>query len=176
MLKSLDYFNDFVEKYLQVVLMTMGIVMLAVNIAQVTGRYIFFYSIGWSEELSTYMYVWIIFLALHMSAKERSELSIEAFKPKDPRIQRFLTFAREVISLLTCTVLILGSIMMIRNSMKFPQKTASLGIDTVGLYYCMPISFFLILVQKVTHVLHDVEEFLAARRDESPNTGTGMRD
>ena len=63
-MKTIDKINLQIQRVLDVFLGAASVVMLAVNLAQVLGRYVFHSSITWSEELSTYMYVWIIFLAL----------------------------------------------------------------------------------------------------------------
>ncbi len=65
-----------IEKVIDVFLCIASVVMLAVNLAQVIFRYVFHASILWSEELSTYLYVWIILLSLYAAARERNELNI----------------------------------------------------------------------------------------------------
>ncbi len=168
MLGLLDSFNNYTEKIIQVLLMIGGIVMLIVNLAQVAGRYLFFYSIPWSEEMSTYMYAWIIFFALHFAAKDRNELSIDALKIANPVANKTLIFLRELIGFATCVVLLAGSIIFIHNSFQFPKRTASLGINVAGLYLCMPISFSLIAIQKFTNICHDIADFLQASGSNAP--------
>ena len=160
MLRILDTFNIYIERLIQIMLMIGGVIMLVVNLAQVAGRYLFFYSIPWSEELSTYMYAWIIFFALHFAAKDRNELSIDALRISNPKVQNILVFSREFIGFVTCIVLLVGSIIFIQNSFHFPKRTASLGITVAGLYFCMPISFGLIAIQKLTNIFHDIAGFI----------------
>lgn len=156
MVKILDALSDKINRIVQFVLGAMAIIMLVVNLAQIAGRYVFFHSIPWSEELSTYMYVWIIFLSLHMLSKERSELSIDAIRCKNPRNAKIILILRESISLLAVAVLLVASIMIVSKSMQFPQKTASLKLNTSVMYLCMPISFFLVTLQKLTNIIKAV--------------------
>ena len=137
----------------------MGVIMLIISLVQIVGRYVFFYSISWSEELTTYIYVWIIFLSLHLAAKNRNELSIDTYTPKNERSKRMFIFWREIFGFVTCFILLVGSIWLIQNSFKYPNKTASLGINVVGLYFCMPICFGLIAFQKLTNILQDIVYF-----------------
>lgn len=153
MLKALNAISDCIDKLLQAALMVLSVVMVVVNLAQVAGRYLFSYSLPWSEELSTYMYVWIIFLSLHMIARDRSELTIDVLRFKKSGAQFALTLFRDLVSILTVAALLAASILMIRNSMSFPQKTASLHVSTYIMYLCMPASFALVILQKITNII-----------------------
>jgi TRAP-type C4-dicarboxylate transport system permease small subunit len=157
MLKCLDSFSVFIDRVLQVLLAVLAVIMLVVNLAQISGRYLFFHSIRWSEELSTYMYVWIIFLALHMLTREHAELSIDVFKFKIKRNEYIMKIIRDVVTIVTVGILFVASILIIKNAMRFPRRTSSLGITTVGLYFCMPISFVLVLLQSFTNLLHKIK-------------------
>lgn len=153
MIKALDTISDYINKFLQAVLAIISIVMVLVNLAQIAGRYLFSYSLPWSEELSVYMYVWIIFLSLHMLSREHAELTIDVIKFKSQKAEIVMIIFRELLALLTVVALFAASIIMIKNSMNFPQKTASLHLNTSMMYLCMPISFFLVILQKVTNII-----------------------
>ena len=53
MVKCLLKFSEWIQKVLQGVLLIIGTLLTAVNIAQIAGREIIFYSLPWSEQLST---------------------------------------------------------------------------------------------------------------------------
>lgn len=158
MLKYLDTASALIDKVLQLALAVMAVVILLVNLAQIAGRYLFFYSIRWSEELSTYMYVWIIFLSLHMITREKVELTIDVIKTPDARKRATVAVLRDVVSLVTIAVMFVASVMMIRNSMAFPRRTASLGITTYPLYMCMPVGLGLAMLQKFTNMLRHLRD------------------
>ena len=84
-MRQIDALNLKIQKFIDVLLCIASIVMLAVNLAQVIFRYIFHASILWSEELSTYLYVWIIFFSLYAACRERNELNIAVLSFKDPK-------------------------------------------------------------------------------------------
>jgi TRAP-type C4-dicarboxylate transport system permease small subunit len=156
-LKYLDNLSDTINRALQIILALLSVVMVVVNLAQISGRYLFFHSIPWSEELSTYVYVWIIFLSLHMITREHAELSIDVLIFKNKKTELRVKIIRDILTIITVVILLAASVLIIKNSIRFPRKTASLGINTVGLYYCMPISFVLVLLQRVTNLLHNAD-------------------
>jgi TRAP-type C4-dicarboxylate transport system permease small subunit len=166
MLKFLDTLSDYINRVLQIILAFLSVVMVVVNLAQISGRYLFFHSIKWSEELSTYTYVWIIFLALHMIVREHVELSIDMWKFKNRKSELALGSLRDILAIITVIILFAASILIIQNAMRFPRKTASLGVTTVGLYFCMPISFVLVFLQLCTNFLRHI----SGLRDETGKT------
>jgi len=164
-MKLLDILNKRIDAVIQWILAIFGVVMLIVNLAQISGRYVFFHSIRWSEELSTFMYVWIIFLALHMITRERADLIIDVLNFKNERYQRILLVFRDVICMITVIILFVSSIFIIRNAIRFPRVTASLKITSAPLYFCMPISFTLVFLQRMTNMLHNIKDPLTRKED-----------
>lgn len=157
-MKRIYEINLKIEKVIDVFLCIASVVMLAVNLAQVIFRYVFHASILWSEELSTYLYVWIILFSLYAAARERNELNIAIISFKKHKTAMGANMIREICGLITCLALLAGSIMMIQNALAFPQKTASLNIITAYLYFCMPISFALLSWVKGVNIVHDILE------------------
>lgn len=61
MTKCLLTLSNWIQKFLQGILLIIGTLLTAVNIAQIVGREIHF-SLPWSEQLSTWLLIWTIFL------------------------------------------------------------------------------------------------------------------
>ncbi|HYK72276.1 MAG TPA: TRAP transporter small permease [Pseudoneobacillus sp.] len=78
-LKKIDrYF----EESLVVVLFT---AMVLLTFAQVLSRFVFNLSLGWSEEVSRYVFVWLIYLSAAMAAKHRRHIRVEVIDTLLPR-------------------------------------------------------------------------------------------
>ena len=170
-MKQIDAFNMKIHKVIDVILCIASAVMLAVNLAQVIFRYLFHASILWSEELSTYLYVWIIFLSLYAACRERNELNIAVFSFKDPKKMTAVNLIREFLGLVTCLALLAGSALMIQNALAYPQKTASLRIITAYLYFCMPVSFILLSWVKAVNIIHDIMHLTGEETAAQKSTG-----
>jgi len=170
-MKQIDAFNMKIHKVIDVILCIASAVMLAVNLAQVIFRYLFHASILWSEELSTYLYVWIIFLSLYAACRERNELNIAVFSFKDLKKMTAVNLIREFLGLVTCLALLAGSALMIQNALAYPQKTASLRIITAYLYFCMPVSFILLSWVKAVNIIHDIMHLTGEETAAQKSTG-----
>lgn len=170
-MKQINRFNRKVQKIIEAILCIASVIMLAVNLAQVIFRYVFHASILWSEELSTYLYVWIIFFSLYAACRERNELNIAVISFKNPQKMKIVNLIREFLGLITCVVLLAGSILMIQNALSYPQKTASLKIITAYLYFCMPVSFALLSWIKAVNIIQDILGRSGAEKPEPSDVG-----
>lgn len=152
-MQALDRVNGVIQKILQGILGVICMVLLVVNVAQITGRYVFFYSLPWSEELSTYLFIWVIFLGMHLLVREDAELRIDALASKNKKRQLILDSARDVISLVTIGVFFVSCILMIQNAVAFPRRAASFPVNTYIIYSVMPVGYALIFFQKLTNLI-----------------------
>lgn len=89
MTKCLLTLSNWIQKFLQGILLIIGTLLTAVNIAQIVGREIHF-SLPWSEQLSTWLLIWTIFLGYHLVIKNDAELTIDAIHFKITQHSFFL--------------------------------------------------------------------------------------
>ena len=79
---------DHLEEYILVISFIITVTLIFV---QVMMRYVFGYSLSWSEELARYIFLWQIWLGASFAVKEHRHLRIEAIKGMLPSIaQRWL--------------------------------------------------------------------------------------
>ena len=64
------------EEYMVITLLTLMVILI---FSQVVMRYVFQNSLAWSEELSRYLFVWLVWIGASYAAKESRHLKIEAF-------------------------------------------------------------------------------------------------
>lgn len=153
MVKCLLTLSDWVQKILQGILLILGTLLTVVNIAQIAGREIIFYSLPWSEQLSTWLFVWIIFLGYHLVIKKDAELTIDALHFKNYKAQLCLEIARDLLSLVMIVIFFIASIQFLQNSIRFPQRMSSMPVNMYVVYMVMPVSFALMALQKLTNMI-----------------------
>ena len=113
---------------------------------------IIFYSLPWSEQLSTWLFIWTIFLGYHLVIKKDAELTIDAIHFKNHTAQLLLEILRDLLSLVMIVVFLIASIQFLQNSMKYPQKLSSMPVNMYVIYMVMPVSFALMAIQKFTNM------------------------
>ncbi|WP_312059266.1 TRAP transporter small permease [Anaerotignum sp.] len=71
----MKFFNDHLEEFFIIPLMFLMSVIIGI---QVIMRYVFQNSLVWSEELSRYMFIWLIYFAVSYTARREKHIRIDA--------------------------------------------------------------------------------------------------
>jgi TRAP-type C4-dicarboxylate transport system permease small subunit len=138
--KSLAWLND-IETLLCEWLLA-GFVLLL--FAQIVSRQLFNYSIAWSEELSTYMFVWFAYLgavvAVKMSAHNRVTVHMQ-FLPK--WMAKTMMTTADLLWVAFNLYFAWLSYDFVFNRMNLFWKAQTLGVPMKYIYMILPIAFLL---------------------------------
>ena len=154
----LEKYCDRVEKYTLNITMVICAVMLVVAWMHVTRRYVFNSALTWSEEFLRFTIVWYALLSASILHKRNGHLGITIIRETFPQaVQRFLK--RVVIYLGTLTVALVTAFGFVLVFGTWAQITPALGIS-VGLpYAAIPVSFLLMTLYGVVHIIRDIKGF-----------------
>jgi len=152
----LERFCDHVERATLNITMVLCGIMLVVAWMHVIRRYAFNSALTWSEEFLRFSIVWYAMLSASILHKRNGHLGITIFREMMPqKVQKFLQ--RVVIYLATLTVgavTIHGAILV---KTTWEQVTPALGISTGLPYAAIPVSFFLMTVYGIMHIIRDIK-------------------
>ncbi|MDO5409182.1 MAG: TRAP transporter small permease [Lachnospiraceae bacterium] len=132
------------RKILNQIAEKMSIVILAVMVIlvvwQVGARYIMKAPIPWSEQLSKYLFIWLVLINSTYMFGKKEHMSIGYFKEKLPQTaQIVINYLIEVVTFVFAGfILILGGYMAMKIGI--PQKDAAIGISMGFVYAALPIS------------------------------------
>ena len=142
--KSLTCLND-IETLVCEWLLALFVVLL---FAQILARQLFGYSIAWSEELSTYMFVWFAYLgavvAAKMSAHNRVTVHMQ-FLPK--WMAKTLMTVANLLWVAFNLYFVWLSYDFVFNRMNLFWKSQTLGVPMKYIYMILPIAFALMSVR-----------------------------
>jgi C4-dicarboxylate transporter, DctQ subunit len=149
--KGLSWFEDW-TLYLAVMV---GLISLFINVVM---RYLFSYSLAWSEELIREIIIYTTFIGLAPAIKNRSMITIAALVQLVPRFRQTLTYASHV-SVLIFSVLIikLGIDMAMMQERTF-QKTIIMEIPLVVLYCMLPLMGIMMGIRTIQVLWWDYQE------------------
>lgn len=165
--------SNVIQKILEAILMVAGVLLIIVNIAQIGGRVIFFYSLPWSEQLSTWLFVWICFLGYHLVLVKDNELAIEVIQFSNPKKQLLLGVLRDLLSLVMVVVLFFSSCKFLSNAINFPQKLSSMNVYMYVIYAAMPVSFLIMAFQKFLNMFIKLAKSLGRYSEPDANALEG---
>lgn len=142
--KSLAWLND-IETLVCEWLLALFVLLLFV---QIVARQLFGFSIAWSEELSTYMFVWFAYLgsvvAAKMSAHNRVTVHMQ-FLPK--WLAKTLMTVADLLWVAFNAYFVWLSYDFVFNRMNVFWKAQTLGVPMKYIYMILPIAFTLMSVR-----------------------------
>ena len=163
---KLEAFCDRVEKGALYVTIAICALMLVVAWMHVIRRYVFNDALTWSEEFLRFSIVWYALLSAGLIHKRNGHLGITLFRDRMPAgLRKFCQ--RLIIYLATLTVALVtvfGAILVIRS---WPQVTPALRISVSWPYAAFPISFFLMTIYGVMHIIRDIKGIPPLKSEET---------
>jgi C4-dicarboxylate transporter DctQ subunit len=112
--------------------------------AQIVARQVFGYNIAWSEELSTYMFVWFAYLGAVVAAKMSAHNRVTFhFRYMPTALARTLLLLADLLWVAFNTYFVYLSYDFIFNRMNLFWKSQTLGVPMKYLYMILPIAFTL---------------------------------
>ena len=137
---------------------------IAVMAAQVFCRYVLNDSLGWAEELSTYLFVWLIFIGAALAARDRAHVRVDVVVRLLPHgLQRWVRLAREVLLLAFFALLAflgwrwVGTTARVSPALGLPESYAK--------YAALPLTFLVAAAYAVRDILRTIREW----RDTPPD-------
>jgi len=139
--KYLDKSLEFITAF------TMGFLVLDVT-WQVITRYVLKDPSSWTEEVATYLVMWVGLLGAAVALNRGAHLGIDYFVAKLTVKKRLITEAFVYFIIFTFSVLILliGGIQLVIDTLQLGQTTPATGIKVGYWYLSIPISGFFISI------------------------------
>lgn len=121
--------------------------------AQIIARQVFAYNFAWSEELSTYMFVWFAYLGAVVAAKMSAHNRVTFHFRLMPKVvaKSMLVFA-DLIWVAFNIYFVYLSYDFIFNRMNLFWKAQTLGVPMKYLYMILPIAFTLMSIRILYNV------------------------
>ncbi len=142
--KVLHFLNN-IESYICRTLLAVFVLLL---FAQILGRELAGYSFSWTEELSTYLFVWFVFFgasyAAKMSAHNRVTFQLNFLSPKGVRIVEGIA---DLFWLVFNVYFIYLSFNFVFFKMNLFWKSQTLGVPMKYFYMILPIAFTLMTIR-----------------------------
>jgi len=140
MVKRLSrFFDNFELIFSAVFLVTMVIALLF----QVFFRYVIGKSLPWSEELSRLCFLYMVFLATSVAAKNRSHIRVTSqFNGLPAKIRKIFLVLGDIVWLSFNTIVIYQGIKLFIDMGERPLMSQVLGINLKYMFIIIPLGFF----------------------------------
>lgn len=121
---------------------------------QVVLRYIFHSGTSWAEELSRYLFVWFIFMAMSYAALEDAHIKIEGIMNLFPKhIRKIIYNFGVIVWIILNTIVVIVGIEFCYKLLLAGQTSQGAHIKMWCVYAAIPIGFALTTLRLIQHML-----------------------
>ena len=153
-MKVIRWLDNNLEEVLMVLLL-FGIAL--VMILQVVTRYVFNYSMSWSDELVRYFLVWSCFLSVSFCVKKRISIKIDSLLHVLPeKAKPWLRAVRHLIILVFCILMIPFAVTFIRQAVASGATSAAMQIPMYYIQSAPLVGFLLLAVRCLQALIREV--------------------
>jgi|GEM_PF-241223 TRAP-type C4-dicarboxylate transport system permease small subunit len=129
------------------ILGTLILVGIAVNFANVVGRYVFFSPIIWAEEAMIFIMVWTVLTGAVLASWDGGHLKMDFFSIMLPSPwKEILNFTSTTIFLLICVFVLPQSMRVVELMARLDQRSVIMGLPMVIPHAALLLGFFLMFV------------------------------
>lgn len=122
----------------QGLIVAMMMAMAVLVFTNVVTRYLFGFSVNWSEEVSRFLMIWVAYLGAGLAMREGRHVAIEYFQGLLPA--RFTPYARGLVAVLVLAFLVtLAYLGLQLAQFAWRQRTPVLGLPQGMIYLAIPI-------------------------------------
>lgn len=162
LLKSLHALSNAMFSVQKIVLLALVLAMVVINIAQIAGRYLFNFSIPWSEETSVVLFIVIIMLGGNIAVRNDSEIRIAFLSFKSAKANAILGLVIDIVSLITIALFTISAAMLVEHAFKFRQVISSLQLSYAYVFLVLPIGFTMIGLDKIVKIVEKIALIMGA--------------
>ncbi len=125
---------------------------------QVFMRYIMQASLGWSEELSRYCFVWLVFMGISFGAREMRHIKIDAGLFCFPKfLRKYVVVIGEVLFLIFSIWIAYLSIGLVEKQIMIEQLSPAMRIPMWVVYSAPLVGFTLTSIRVVQAIVYTVK-------------------
>ncbi|WP_332646105.1 TRAP transporter small permease [Lysinibacillus sp. 54212] len=146
MKQALKLLNN-IERALITLMMAIMVVLIFV---QVFTRYVLSDSLGWTEEASRYLFIWLIFLSIGIAFVDKKHISIDVLLDALPRtLQKVILQLSYIILMVLSLFLFIQGWDLVESLQQFSQKSSTLQIPMWMVYLSLPVGFLLAFLRLI---------------------------
>ncbi|AMJ39752.1 TRAP transporter small permease [Anaerotignum propionicum] len=151
----MKFFNDHLEEFFIIPLMFLMSIIIGI---QVVMRYVFQNSLVWSEELSRYMFIWLIYFAVSYTARREKHIRIDAAINLYPKkLRPYIEILSELIVLGFSVFIAVTAITVFHKITWSGQLSPAMRIPMQYVYAAPLVGFVLTAIRQVQCILRRIK-------------------
>jgi TRAP-type C4-dicarboxylate transport system permease small subunit len=154
-----------IEKVLNVISGVMLAGMVIIVFSNVIARYFLNASIAWSDEVSRFMFIWLVFIGAVVAYMRNDHLGLDIlikYLPK--KASQTLVLIADLLVLFALVVLLNGGIQMTADSFASGWVSSAVQLPYGYIYLVGPISAFFLILENLLKTVTDAKAVFTVRK------------
>lgn len=153
-MKTNNFFKLLDEKFELVACIVMMSLFTLLLFFQVVMRYAFNNSLTWTEELSRYLFIWLVYMGISYSAKQKQHIKVEALMNIFPKKARpYVVIVGDVLFLAFSILIVFAGSRLVYKEIVLKQKSPAMGIPMAIVYAAPVFGFALTAFRQIQVIL-----------------------
>ena len=161
-LDFLDKILTFFEDWTLFITVMVALIALFVNVFL---RYVFNYTLAWSEELVRQVIIYTTLIGCSAAVKSRSMIKIDASVQLIPKLKIPLTFFSNIVTLIFSIIVLLYGWKLAVMQVQTYQKTIIMQIPYVYIFSILPLMGAMMLIRTIQVMYQDIIELKTAKTE-----------
>ncbi|WP_163580824.1 TRAP transporter small permease [Gracilibacillus saliphilus] len=154
-MSKVNQFINHIEEGIAVISMIMASILIFI---QVVLRYLFNYSLIWSEETARFLIIWLVLIGSSIAVREKGHATVDAlvtFLP--PAGKKVFSVFANLAGIVFCLILIWTGVEMVSSVVELGNVTPALGVPMAIPYLSIPVGGGLMLFRFLQMLFIDVK-------------------
>ena len=112
-------------------------------------------SLSWSEELSRYLFVWLIYIGISYGAKIMRHIKIDASLYMFPKKWRsYVVIVGDFLFFVFCLIVVTYSVFLVQRQIMLSQTSPAIGMPMWILYAAPGVGFTLTALRQIQTIIY----------------------
>lgn len=151
------------DNYFEAIFMTPLLFSMSIIIGiQVFMRYVMKNSLPWSEEVTRYMFIYLMYLGISYGVRKNRHIRINVFTNLfSERTRKYLMLLSDFLFIFFATIVVLKSTEVAQLTARLGQITAATEMSMAVVYAAVPIGYTLVCIRLIQNIYHKIKHFNA---------------
>lgn len=151
MMKILLKFSNKIEEILSVVLF---VILILLGVAQVLFRFVFDFSLAWTEELSRFTFIFLVYIAASLAIMNDRHIRVQAIDLLIPKkMKPYLKSFADIIWLIVSVNVAINGYVIAAEAYRIEETSPALLLPMGMIYLIIPVTFFLMSFRIVQQII-----------------------
>jgi len=137
---------DLLHRLVEIFVVLLFVAMLGIGLVQIVNRYMFGFSISWSEEFQRFAHIWLVFLAVGIGYRRGVHIGLDLLQNAlKPAMARVLVFVIDIGWLVLGSAVVMTALRVMEVASRQRAPALRITMDNVYLGLCLAGAYLVIV-------------------------------